>query len=136
MKSDLAPRFFYYINLIGLFISLVFIAVIHQKTMDLALETQEFVPFILTSIFGTVVMLLIGFSINRVRYITINPASEDKFIMGNLLSNSLVSASELRILKKVWMKNMYKINVSGKNYYMLTHNRTVEEFKHNTDFKK
>jgi len=91
MKTDLAPKFLYYWNLIGLFISLIFIAIIHQKTLNFAMENQEFVPFVFTSIFGTGIMILIVFSINKIRYIVINPATEDKFILGNLFSNSYVS---------------------------------------------
>lgn len=135
MKRDLAPKFLYYYVLIGACLCTVFLSVIHLAAMNYAIRTSDFIPFFITSVFGTIGLLLPMLIINKFRYIVINPFDENKFI-GNLLSNSHLSIIELEVIKKVWT-NTFKVRIEGKVYFITSFDQTVQEFtarqpKHNT----
>jgi len=128
MKTDLAPKSLYYYNLFVWALGLIGIGVVHQYTMDHALKSSELTPFIITSVFGTIMMLGIAFTLNKCRYITINPTDEKKFIIGNIFTNTHGHTDKLTIVKKVW-PNLFKINFEGKNYFILSFDNTVDEYR-------
>jgi hypothetical protein len=128
MKTDLAPRYLYYCSLTVLGLGLICVGIIHQYTMDYAIKQDDFTPFMFTSVLWVMDFLGVIFIINRCRYIIINPADESKLVMGNLLTNTHGQADKLTIEKKVW-RNLFKVNIEGKQYYIFSFDETVDEYK-------
>ena len=130
MKTDLAPKHLYYIGLLTIILGLVFVSIIHQKTMDIVLNQENIIPFIMTSTIWGILFLMLLFILNKCRYLVINPSDDKKFIMGNILTQTHSSVDQLTIKKRV-SKNLFKISVDGKNYYMLTFDQLVDDFTKN-----
>ena len=128
MKTDLAPKYLYYYSLFVLVMGLVILGVVHQITMDYAFRSGEYVPFAFTSLFGVVLMLWTVFVINRCRYIVINAVDENRFIIGNILSNTRGHINNLKVIKKVWT-NFFKVTFEGKVYYIFSFDKVVDEFR-------
>lgn len=128
MKTDLAPKYLYHYTLFVFILGLIILGFIHQITMDHALRSGEYVPFAFTSVFWVALLLGTMFIINKCRYIVINSVDENKFVMGNILSDTHGHGDNLKIVKKIWI-NLFKITVEGKVYYMFSFDKTVSEFK-------
>lgn len=128
MKTDLAPKYLYYNSLLVFGLGLIFLGIIHQYTIDYAMKSDDLTPFMFTSVLWVIELLLILFIISKCRYITISPTDENKFIMGNILTNTHEQVDKLTIIKKVW-QNLFKVNIDGKNYYIISFDKTVNEYK-------
>ena len=128
MKTDLAPKYLYYYALFVFILGLITLGFIHQITMDYALRSGEYVPFAFTSVFCVALMLGTMFIFNRCRYIVINAVDQNKFVMGNILSDTHGHGDNLKVIKKVWI-NLFKVTVEGKVYYIFSFDKTVDEFK-------
>lgn len=124
MKTDLAPKYLYYIGLLTVGLALVFISIVHQKTM---LNQENLTPFLMTSTIWLILLLMLLFILNKCRYLVINPGDDKKFIIGNILTQTHSNVDQLTIKKRV-SKNFFKINVDGKNYYIFTFDRLVDDF--------
>jgi hypothetical protein len=127
MKTDLAPKYLYYIGLLTVGLGLIFISIVHQKTMDMSLNQENMIPFIMTSTIWGILFVLLLFILNKCRYLIINPSDDKKFIMGNILTQTHSNIEQLTIKKRL-RKNFFKINVDGKNYYMFTFDQLVDDF--------
>jgi len=128
MKTDLAPRYVYFLILLILGFGLIFIAIIQDYAIDFAISQDNFIPIVFTWILAGINMLAIGFVLNRCRYITINPADKNQFIFGNLLTSTRGQPEKLTIEKRIWA-NLFRINFEGKQYYILSFDKAVNEYK-------
>lgn len=129
MKTDLAPKYLYYYILIVSLLVMISVSVIHLVVMNNAIKTGDFTPFFITSVFGTIGLIIPVLIINKFRYLVINPTDERKFISGNLLMNSHQNIEDLEVVKKVWI-NTFKIKIEGRAYFITSFDQSVEEFNY------
>jgi len=126
MKADLAPKnlFLYYLLTAGL--GLIIVSIIHQSTMDIAMHSDNFVPFMTTTSVWCAFFLTILFILNKCRYVI--STDENQFKVGNLLSHSQVTSDNIKVDNKVLL-NLFKVTIENKRYYIFTSDKIISDFK-------
>lgn len=129
MDKDLARRQSYYVLLLTLGLGIVIVSIIHQSTMDIAMNADNFGPFILTTSVWGLFFLSIMFAFNKFRYVT--TTTDQKLRIGNLLSSIDVTFDKVAIIGKTFGP-VYRITVDQKIYYILSSEDKIDAFKGRT----
>src|SRR5438876_10191504 len=108
MKTDLAPKSYYYASLfIGIAVWTV-VSFIHATTsMNAILDSGNYKLFCFTTAAWFIVSTYLYFHINNVRYVVIIPEKESEFIYGNMLFKARGSVENLGLIKRIWFDIFY-----------------------------
>ena len=103
---------------------------IHFEAMDVLMRSGNYIPFFITSIVGTAFLWLPMIIFNKFRYLIVDPSRSSMFIVGNVFSNSNVEAENVTIVKRFW-RNIFKVCIEEKTYFIFSFDKTDEDFEHN-----
>lgn len=128
MKTDLAPKLLYIYYLLAIGMGLLIVSIIHQNSMDTALHSDNYVPFMTTTILWCMFFLLAIFILSKCRYLKGTSTGDSGMKVGNLLRHSHVTADKVKIEKKN-LFNLFKVKIDEKRYYIFTSDRIIINYK-------
>jgi hypothetical protein len=128
MKADLAPKNLYTYSLFSVGLALMSISIIHQSSMQILLYSNNYLPFILTTIIWVMAFLLMIFLFRKCRYIVVDQVDNNYFIIGNFFSKSEVSRGNISIDKKIFLI-LFKVSINSKPYYIFSFEKTIEDYE-------
>jgi hypothetical protein len=125
---DLAPRHIYYFRLVGFFLGVIFIGVLHMKSHNYYQDSNDLGLWGPLTLLLVVQLLALIFIAWKCRYVIRDPKDLRSFIYGDIFRHDKIPSDRLTI-KKVWARmGLYKVYVGPIYFYILSDDKIINDY--------